>query len=172
MGMGAVVISPLIEVVMATYNGVLFIEEQISSIYQQTLRPYRLLVRDDGSTDGTLLLLERLKLIYGSWLVIMSCGLNKGCKLSINSLLSHSTADYVALSDQDDVWLANKMELAYAEMVRVETQIGRQIPILIHTDLRIVGPNLEEYYGSFMCRQHLDPFLISPHSLSLTNIVT
>ena len=172
MGLGTVVISPLIEVVMPTYNGVLFIEEQISSIFQQTLRPYRLLVRDDGSTDGTLLLLERLKLIYGSWLVIMSCGLNKGCKSSINSLLSHTTADYVALSDQDDVWLVDKMELAYAEIIRAETQNGKEVPILIHTDLKIVGSNLEEYYGSFMCRQHLDPFLNSPHCLALTNIVT
>ena len=118
MGLGAVVISPLIEVVMPTYNGVLFIEEQISSIFQQTLQLYRLLVRDDGSTDGTLFLLESLKLIYGYWLVIMSCGLNKGYKYSINSLLSLATIDYVDLSGQDDVWLVNKMELSYAEIFR------------------------------------------------------
>ena len=53
-----------IEVVMPTYNGVLFVEEQIKSIFNQTIRPSRLLVRDDCSTDGTLELLFCLKRLY------------------------------------------------------------------------------------------------------------
>ena len=62
MGLGALVI----EVVLPTYNGVAYLQEQVASIHQQTLRPQRLLVRDDGSTDGTQELLLLLKTEYGA----------------------------------------------------------------------------------------------------------
>ena len=54
MGLGALVI----EVVLPTYNGAAYLQEQVASIHQQTLRPQRLLVRDDGSSDGTQALLR------------------------------------------------------------------------------------------------------------------
>ena len=60
-----------IELVMPTYNGAHFVEEQITSIFNQSIRPSRLLVRDDCSTDGTLQILHSLKNIYHSWLYIL-----------------------------------------------------------------------------------------------------
>ena len=66
------VTSKEIEVVMPTYNGSLYIEDQIKSIYNQTIRPIRLIVRDDSSTDGTKQLLLRLKSFYKSWFILPS----------------------------------------------------------------------------------------------------
>ena len=63
MGLGA-----RIDVILPTYNGVAFLREQVVSIYQQTLRPRKLIIRDDGSTDGTKQLLQFLKQQYGTWL--------------------------------------------------------------------------------------------------------
>ena len=75
MGFGAVVI----DVILPTYNGVAFLREQVVSIYQQTLRPRKLIIRDDGSTDGTKQLLQSLKQQYGTWLVLLPFTSNLGC---------------------------------------------------------------------------------------------
>ena len=72
------VISPWIEVVMPTYNGVRFLEEQVASIYTQTLQPKRLIIRDDGSSDGTQFLLEQLAKKYDKWLYLLPFGENLG----------------------------------------------------------------------------------------------
>ena len=60
MGLAIMVSSYSIEVVMPTYNGIDFVEAQIASIYNQTLRPSKLIIRDDFSTDGTTQLLAKL----------------------------------------------------------------------------------------------------------------
>ena len=72
MGTCILVDNPNIDVIMSIYNGVEYIHQQIESIYFQTLRPSRLLVRDDGSNDGSIELILNLKEIYGSWLCLLS----------------------------------------------------------------------------------------------------
>ena len=61
-----------ITVLLAAYNGVSYIEEQIRSILGQTLPPDQLLISDDGSTDGTMELLERLQAEYPSVIRLVS----------------------------------------------------------------------------------------------------
>ena len=61
-------------------------QEQVASIHQQTLRPQRLLVRDDGSTDGTQELLLLLKTEYGAWLHLLPADENLGCSANVNRL--------------------------------------------------------------------------------------
>ena len=102
MGLGALVI----EVVLPTFNGAAYLKEQVDSIHRQTLRPQRLLVRDDGSSDGTQALLAELQQHYGSWLHLLPSEKNLGCSANVNCLLEASRAPYVALADQDDIWLA------------------------------------------------------------------
>ncbi len=98
-------------VVMSTYNGEKHLREQIDSILAQDRQPVSLLVRDDGSTDGTVQILEEyekqgaLELIRGE---------NLGVVGSFISLIARvaDSADYIALSDQDDVWHADKLSRA------------------------------------------------------------
>lgn len=98
-------------VVMSTYNGEEHLREQIDSILAQDHQPVSLLVRDDGSTDGTVQILEKyekqgaLELIRGE---------NLGVVGSFISLIARvaDSADYIALSDQDDVWHADKLSRA------------------------------------------------------------
>lgn len=89
-------------VLMSSYNGESYIEEQIESILAQEGCNVRLLVRDDGSTDGTRKILEKYstngKLRY-------IAGENKGPARSFLSLVIDSEdADYYAFADQDDIW--------------------------------------------------------------------
>ena len=93
---------------MSSYNGELFIEDQINSIFEQESVEVELVVRDDGSKDGTVSLLEdyyksgkNIRIIKGE---------NLGCEKSFFQLLTeHSDADYFAFSDQDDFWEPKKL---------------------------------------------------------------
>ena len=77
-----------IDVILPTYNGVNFLEEQIESIYFQTLRPTRLvMVTMDQPMEQEVNL--RLQLFYGSWLHVLPSGSNVGCVANINLLLAH-----------------------------------------------------------------------------------
>lgn len=96
-----------VKVLMSTYNGEKYLEEQLKSIFNQTDVNVSLLVRDDGSNDSTLKIL-------GSWAVnhditIMG-GENIGYAKSFMTLVNNASgADYYAFSDQDDVWLPEKL---------------------------------------------------------------
>ena len=83
------------------------------------MRPRMLLVRDDGSTDGTQELIRELIEIYGDWIKVLPGDKNLGCTGNVNQLLEATSAPYVALADQDDVWLPNKLEIAYQELCAV-----------------------------------------------------
>ena len=81
MGLVIVVITGPIDVILPTFNGACFLEEQVASIAGQTVRPRRLLLRDDGSTDDTRDVIRHLIEVYGPWIQLLpSCG-NLGCEV-------------------------------------------------------------------------------------------
>ena len=168
MGLGALVI----EVVLPTYNGAAYLKEQVESIHRQTLRPQRLLVRDDGSSDGTRALLVELQQQYGSWLELLPMGRNLGCIANVNGLLEASRAPYVALADQDDIWLPEKLVETFALLQRLEHQHGVQQPLLVHSDLELMDADGHRLGSTYAKHQHLDPRRTAPEPLALTNVVT
>ena len=119
-------------IVMSTYNGSQYLPKQLDSVLQQTLKDFILLIRDDGSTDGTLELLEtyhdpRIRLIKGD---------NLGPSGSFFALLKESralNADYVFFCDQDDIWMPNKLELQIAEIKTVSPG-----PALVFSDFSMI----------------------------------
>ena len=161
-----------IDVILPTFNGVRFLREQVASIAQQTMRPRMLLVRDDGSTDGTQELIRELIEIYGAWIKVLPGDENLGCTGNVNQLLEATSAPYVALADQDDVWLPNKLEIAYQELCAVESVHGPHAPALVHTDLKLVDANLNDLGTTYVQKQLLHPSWVSPSEIALTNIVT
>jgi len=167
-GLGALVI----EVVLPTYNGAAYLRQQVASIDQQTLRPQRLLVRDDGSTDGTQELLVVLKTEYGDWLHLLPSEENLGCSANVNRLLEATKAPYVALADQDDVWLPHKLEASLALLQQLESFQGEQTSLLVHSDLELVDGEGTSLGCTYLQRQRLDPMLTAPEHLVLTNVVT
>ena len=109
---------PLVEVLMSTYQGERFVAEQVASVLAQTHDRVRLVVRDDGSRDRTLDVLEGLsdpRLVVGS-------GSNLGLPEAFFRLLDESSddADLWALCDQDDVWLPHKLERAVGRLAGVD----------------------------------------------------
>lgn len=103
----------LTEVVMCTFNGVRFIEEQLDSILSQSLPVDRISIFDDGSSDGTLEIIERYahsRTRNGSTrLAINHNPRNLGYAANFRQAISGAQADIIFLCDQDDVWENDKV---------------------------------------------------------------
>lgn len=103
--------SPLkISIAMATYNGAAYLQEQLDSFLAQTRLPDELVITDDCSTDGTLEIIERFAASAPFEVHWEQNEQNLGCTGNFNKALMKTTGDLVFLSDQDDVWLAQKTE--------------------------------------------------------------
>ncbi len=110
----------MISVCMATYNGEKYIEEQVKSILPQLGEEDELIVSDDGSTDSTLKILEsfkdnRIKIFNHSRNLKNSHPFYPTTRNFENALLQ-AKGDYIFLSDQDDVWLPNKVKTMLPRM--------------------------------------------------------
>ena len=121
-----------IDILMATYNGEKYIENQILSLQQQTHKNWILYIRDDGSTDSTLEILEnfsksdnRIKIIKDS------LGCNLGAGKNFIALTKYSLSEYVIFCDQDDIWFEKKLELLLKFMLEKSKEY---IPTLVYCD--------------------------------------
>ncbi len=99
-----------VQVLLSTYQGEQFLEEQMESLLGQTWKNLEILVRDDGSKDSTQKILEHYSEKYDN--IRYYPGKNVGVAKSFFELLKKSDAEFVAFCDQDDVWLENKIEAA------------------------------------------------------------
>ncbi len=101
-----------VSVIVATYNGSKFLEEQLSSIFNQTVSADEVIIRDDVSTDNTFEIIQdfiaRNKLSH--WKAVRG-EKNIGWMKNFRELLDLATGDIIFLADQDDIWLENKAEI-------------------------------------------------------------
>lgn len=161
-----------IEILLATYNGERFLKEQLDSILNQTFKDFTLIVRDDGSNDKTVEIINDYILQYpGKITLLHDKVLHRGAALSFGYLIEQSTADYIMLSDQDDVWLNNKVEITMNAMLELE-KTHPDMPLMVFTDLKEVDNNLKIIHESFINSQKLFPEVIgSPTKILSLNVV-
>lgn len=157
-----------IQVLLATYNGQDHVAALLDSLFGQTLG-CEILVRDDGSTDGTRAVLER----HARRLTMLTDELgNVGPRENFNLLLWTSSAPYVALADQDDVWTPDRLEAGMVVMAQLERRFGSKTPILVHGDLQVCGADGREVAPSLWRYQRLDPRVRAFSRLLVQNNVT
>jgi glycosyltransferase involved in cell wall biosynthesis len=164
---------PDIKILLATYNGQEYLAEQIDSILAQSNQNWQLLIRDDGSKDDTVRILEDYaKRLPDKIRLIANNGRRLGANLNFGKLLEHADTEYVMFSDQDDVWLPNKIELTLNAMKAAE-QIYPDKPILIHTDLQVADSGLKTIADSLWVYQKLFPEAGNNlHRIMAQNVVT
>jgi len=100
-----------VSIAMTTYNGEKFLEQQLLSIFNQTRQPDEVIICDDGSSDRTVMIVQQFITKYNlqdSWKIIKN-KYNKGLTKNFLECASMTTGDIVFFSDQDDVWMANKI---------------------------------------------------------------
>ena len=129
-------------VLLSSYNGEKYIKEQIDSILnQKTDYEVHLLVRDDGSKDSTRDILENYVAIYPERVHVIY-GENKGYIKSFFELIKQADGyKYYALSDQDDVWLENKLQAA----VSLCDKENYDQPLLYGSSSFLVNTDLEKF---------------------------
>jgi glycosyltransferase involved in cell wall biosynthesis len=98
---------PLISVILCTYNGGLFLEEQIASLLQQDYPNFEVVISDDGSTDNTVAIIDRYANRHN--FKILKSGTNKGYIKNFESAIGYATGELIAFCDQDDIWLPEKL---------------------------------------------------------------
>lgn len=110
-----------ISIIMATYNGDKYLSEQLDSIINQSITNWTLIVRDDGSTDDTLEILQRYEKRDSRIKVINDNKGNLGQLKNFNELLEKAKdSDVVFFSDQDDVWYENKLEITLSAFEKMK----------------------------------------------------
>ncbi len=125
-----------IVVLLSTYNGEKYLKEQIDSILKQTVsKDIYLFVRDDGSKDNTVNILEEYK---NKKLLFYYIGKNLGSTNSFFDLLIKAPkADFYAFADQDDYWFTNKLEFGVNEIKEITA------PVLFYSKKCIVNQDLK-----------------------------
>ena len=112
---------------MATYNGAKFIREQIDSILNQTIQDFELVICDDCSTDETLSILKEYAK-NDNRIRAYDNECNLGFKKNFENAICKCKGDYIALSDQDDIWLPKHLEILLNQMVGdIQLACGSQI---------------------------------------------
>ncbi|QKZ06174.1 glycosyltransferase family 2 protein [Pseudomonas eucalypticola] len=101
-----------VAVLLCTFNGEQFLDEQLRSIVQQTHPRWTLYVSDDGSTDATLAILRAYQQRLGAERLVIMNGPRGGFGKNFMSLVGNKSlaADYYAFCDQDDLWFPDKLE--------------------------------------------------------------
>jgi len=96
-------------VVIATYNGEKFLNEQLQSILSQTKKPEKIIIVDDCSTDGTKNIVDEIMKKFPELFVFIENERNLGVTKTFEIGISACKNDYIALCDQDDIWMPNKI---------------------------------------------------------------
>ena len=139
-----------VTILLSTYNGEQFLAEQIKSIQEQTYKGWQLLIRDDGSTDGTRAVIEDF-CRKDDRIAFINRGnpQNLGVIQSFHSLLQYQDSDFYLFSDQDDVWLPDKIAMQLAEADKYDSSQ----PLLVYPDLKVVDQELQVVHESMIRTQ-------------------
>ncbi len=146
-----------VEILLATYNGEQFLRLQLDSIFAQSYKTFRLIIRDDGSTDATLAIIKEYQNLYPDKIYLFRDE-NKqvGAIQNFSLLLQNSEADYIFLCDQDDIWHENKMSLSLQKIKSMESA-QPQLPILVHHDMEVIDESNEWLHASKWTLENNNP---------------
>ena len=152
----------MIGILLCTYNGAPYLRAQLDSILaQNTEEDFRILVSDDGSTDGTSALLREMSSAHPDRIMLLPPHAPTGSAwrhfLSLLAAGYGRDFDYLMLSDQDDVWKPEKLSRCLREMKAMETAYGTDSPMLVHCDSEITDGELRVLAPSFVQYQKMTP---------------
>ena len=123
--------TPTIAVVVATFNGATYLLAQLESIIQQTYKPAQIIIVDDASSDDTVGIAQAFAAVHPEVMVVQN-ETRLGYIKNFEKGMLLANANYVALSDQDDIWVPHKLEKLLAA-------IGDQM--LAYSDSELIDAN-------------------------------
>jgi hypothetical protein len=161
-----------IDVPLATWNGERFIEEQLESLFRQTFQNFRLMVRDDASIDATLEIVERYRSRHPGRVVVHVNPCRMGACRTFGQLAEDSVAAYVAFCDQDDIWREDRLAVGIKAAKHIEAERGVDTPVLVFSDLSLVGQDNQILAPSMWKLKHINPSRVNLGALLVQNLVS
>ena len=125
-----------IDILMATYNGEKYLVEQLDSIINQTYHNWNLLIRDDNSTDKTLEIIQNYHKKDKRIKILKDNKGNLGIVKNFEELLKNSESEFIMFSDQDDIWIENKLDAYLKTAEKIKTK-----GFLLHSDAILFNKN-------------------------------
>ena len=133
----------MITIIMAVYNGQEYIREQLESLKDQTYTEWRLVIRDDRSSDKTAEIVKKFSYEVEQEVIFKVNEKPSGSAKNNFALLINDAkeSDYVMFCDQDDIWKKDKIEITFNKMKQAEERYGRDFPLLVHGDVEVIDEN-------------------------------
>lgn len=150
-----------IDIAIPAHNCAAWVDALIESILQQDVHNWRIISRDDASTDDTAARLAAWKQKLGDRMMVLPAGPNLGMIGNYDAVLAATTARWVMFSDPDDVWKPGKMTADIAAMGAAESANGGNFPIVICSDAEVVDAQLRPIAASYWKWSRMDPNLCS-----------
>jgi len=141
--------NPKLCILLASYNGEKYISEQLDSIINQTYKNWELIIRDDGSKDETVTILNKYEKKDERIKVLRDDKGNLGFLKNFEELLYNAKEEFVLFSDQDDFWLKNKLE-KFVEKIRDLDEKVLSKPLLVHCNSLVCDEKLEVIKEKFI----------------------
>lgn len=163
---------PKVLILLAAYNGEPYIRQMIESVLNQTHQNFQLILSDDGSRDATAQILAEYAEKYPQKVTHYCSGQRfaSAQKHFMHLLGQFQDAPYIMFCDQDDIWHPGKIEKTLDIMIDAEAD--REVPVLVHTDLRVVDGNGEPIAASFCAHSAIDGNRLHLNQLLVQNVVT
>ena len=149
-----------ISVVIPTYNRIALVERAIDSVLRQSIKPFDIIVVDDGSDDGTS---EMIKKKYRSINLVQQQ--NSGVSAARNNGIKHAKGDWISLLDSDDEWTEKKLENQANRLIKnPDYHFCHTNEIWIRNGVRVNQKKRHQKYGGYIFDKCLDICRISPSS--------
>ena len=162
----------VIAILLACYNSESYIGQQINSIINQSVQQFVLYIKDDGSNDGTLSIIDSYVNTNENIILLRDDVIGRGAMKNFMWMLENVDADYYMFSDHDDIWIENKIALSLSEMLKLENE-NPEKPVIVHTDLKVVNQNLKCVSNSFWEYSNINPVLLKSFDyLAVSNGIT
>lgn len=144
----------MVDILLATYNGEKYIRQLLDSIIEQTYTNWVLLIRDDGSTDNTVNIINEYVSQYEKKIkLFINTEPTGSAKANFLKLVHDSDSQYVMFCDQDDLWDREKITISLNEICRLGKFYGEDIPLMVYTDLQVInqdGKILADSFNDYM----------------------
>lgn len=150
---------PQVDIAMPAYNCAPWLDGFMGSLLAQDFTNWRLIARDDGSTDDTARQLAKWQDQLGGRMIALpgSGTLNLGLIGNYNAVLTATTAPLVMSADPDDIWLPGKITRSLQALRQAEEASGAGVPVAICTDAAVVDGNRRPVAPSFWRWSRMDP---------------
>jgi len=149
-----------ISVVIPTYNRIALVERAIDSVLRQSIKPFDIIVVDDGSDDGTS---EMIQKKYRSINLVQQQ--NSGVSAARNNGIKHAKGDWISLLDSDDEWTEKKLENQANKLIKnPDYHFCHTNEIWIRNGVRVNQKKRHQKYGGYIFDKCLDICRISPSS--------